>query len=647
VWFVDLAPVADPKALGETVAVALGVREEPGRTLVDTLVAHLEPRRALIVLDNCEHLLAACATLARRLLDAVPDLTLIATSREPLGLDDEHVHAVPTLALPGDAEAADPGALARNESARLFLERAERARAGFALAPDETRDLVEICRALDGIPLAIELAAARVRVLSLREIRAKLADRFRLLTGGGRGAAPRQQTLRAALQWSWDQLAEPERALLRALSVFTGGWSLGTATAIGLGDGDEFEVLDLLTRLVDKSLIVTPAIGRDGARYRLLETVREYAREQLEAAGEAATMRNRHLAYFLALGEKAEQELVGSRQEHWFATLETEHQNLLAAFAWSAHTPEGPDTGLRLATSIYRFWSARGHYEIGRRTLAEALARPDARPPGPARAHALVRAAGMAMYQSDTLAAEPLLEEALTISRSLGDSRGIARAVSGLGTVAIYRNDVATARARIEEGLALYRAVNSPRGVAVSLHSLAIVETMSGDLDAAERCYVEALGIFKQVGDEEYIASASVDHALVLVRRGRLAEARAKLATAVEIAARLGAGREAVNALDAIAELALAGADVGAARGFMHAADAIRASIGLPVTSFERAQRGTLEDRIRATGAGPPAPTSTPSPSGDLLALGLAAARTWLESANPGQSPGPGPQPPQ
>jgi non-specific serine/threonine protein kinase len=630
VWFADFAPLSDAASLVETLVVMLKLREEAGRSLADTLVAHLAPRRALVVLDNCEHLLDPCAALARRLLDACPELTLIATSREPLGLDGERVHAVATLALPGEAEIADPDALARNESARLFLDRAERARPGFAMRPAEARDLAEICRALDGIPLAIELAAARVRVLSVREIREKLGDRFRLLTGGSRGATPRQQTLRAALQWSWDQLAAPEQSLLRALSVFSGGWTLGTATAIAMDGGDEFEVLDLLTRLVDKSLVVASPVGAEGARYHLLETVRAYAREQLDAAGALAALRDRHLAYFLALGEAAGRELFGPDQARWLATLEAEHQNLLGAFAWSADTPDGPEQGLRLATSIYRFWSARGHYEIGRRTLGEALARPGGGAPSRSRANALVRAGGLALYQGDVVAARPLIEQSLAIYRSLEDSKGIARALNGLGTASIYGGDLSAARGFIDEATAIYRRLEERRGVAVSLHSLGFVELLAGDLEAAETAYRQAMEILLDLRDEESIAMLRADLGVVLVRLGRARESRAELAAAVEIASRLGAGREGACALEGLAELALATGAASEAARFLRAADGIRASIGTPPSPPERGQRDDLARRIGHAGGGTAGPVEGGSAGAGPLTAGLEIAKAWL-----------------
>src|SRR5262249_18107463 len=336
------------------------------------------------------------------------------------------VHPVPPLGLPASA-ASDPRALAASESVRLFAERAALVDPGFAVDAGNAAPVADICRSLDGIPLAIELAAARVRVLAPGEIRTRLSDRFRLLAG--RGGLVRHQTLRATIQWSYDLLAEPEKRMLRSLSIFGGGWTLGSATAVCMEHGDEFEVLDLLTLLVDKSLVSVDRSRDAHTRYRFLETVRHYAAEKLGETQEALPLRLRHVAYFLALAETAERKLGGHEQSRWLTELEEEHENLLRAFATCGEVKDGAENGLRLAGSISRFWSARGHFGVGRHTLEEALHRPGASAPTRARATALVRAAGLALYQGDYAAARPLVEQSLAIYRELGDRKGVARSL--------------------------------------------------------------------------------------------------------------------------------------------------------------------------------------------------------------------------
>jgi predicted ATPase len=323
-WFVDLAPLADPALVTPTAAGVLNIRETPGQPLLATLAEALRPRRLLLILDNCEHLVAAAVELAARLLQTCPELRVLATSREALGVSGATTYRVPSLRLPDPQHVPDLPRLPQYEAVRLFMDRALAVQPSFQVTNVNAPALVELCVRLDGIPLAIELAAARVRVLSLEQIAARLDDRFRLLTGGSRTALPRQQTLRALIDWSYDLLTSGERRLLGRLAVFAGGWTLEAAEAVCAGAGvDEPEVLDLLTRLVDKSVVLyeEPSAGgaSDGARYRLLETLRQYAGEKLRAAGdpEATEPARRRLGYFLALAERAEPELKGARQLAW------------------------------------------------------------------------------------------------------------------------------------------------------------------------------------------------------------------------------------------------------------------------------------------------------------------------------------------
>jgi predicted ATPase len=599
VWVVNLAPLTEGERVAEATAQAIGLRPEPGRPVLESLLDHLGPRRTLLVLDNCEHLLTACAELVDRVLQSCPELKVIATSREGLGIAGETLHVVPSMHVPSGSE-ADPAAIARSEAVRLFVERAKLAQPAFELGKDIAGAVAEICRRLDGIPLAIELAAARVRVLAVPEIRNRLDDRFRLLTGGSKTALPRHQTLRAAIQWSVDQLADPERELLRRLSVFGGGWTLGTATAVCMEGGDEFEVLDLLSRLVDKSLVVVDRRGAESSRYRFLETVRQYALELLDQSGEGADMRGRHLHYFLARALAASPHLVGPDQVQWFDELEQELENLLGAFAWCASVEGGVEMGLNLAGSIWRFWPARGYLGTGRRMYEEVLRRDTAAAPTPARALVLVRAGGLAEEQGDYADARPLLEEALAIYRTLGDRQGEARSLSGLQLGALFTEDFAAARTYGEQALAIYRELGQKRGVAITLNNLGSVERAAGDLEGAARLYDESLSLLRGVGDLKYVALALAELGLVTVRLARLEQARAHIVEGLVISIASGILGDTAYLLEAAAELSCAAGNPARGAHLLGAAQALRAKVQVPLLPSEQRERDGLFARIAA-----------------------------------------------
>ena len=345
VWWVELASLTDPALVPQAVGAALGLRDEAKRPLLDQLGDHLCGKRLLLVLDNCEHLIAACAICADVLLRATPELRILVTSREPLAIAGETTYRVPSLQVPDPEHLPPPAALAQCESVRLFVERGVAVLPGFTVTEDNSPALGEICMRLDGIPLAIELAAARIKVLSVEELRARLGDRLRVLTGGSRIALPRHRTLRATLDWSYGLLAEPERILLRRLAVFAGGWTLEAAEAVCGGDGlPEAEVLDHLASLVDKSLVILEWRG-DAGRYGMLETVRQYATERSVESGETDRLQQKHASFFLELAEQAEPKLFGPEQDAWFARLEAEHSNLRAALEW-LDAPGRGDAGL-------------------------------------------------------------------------------------------------------------------------------------------------------------------------------------------------------------------------------------------------------------------------------------------------------------
>ena len=508
VWVAELAPLADPTLVTQTVATALGIHEQAGQNLLQTVTDYLKSRTLLLLLDNCEHLLSACVQLAASLLRSCPQVKVLATSREALGIAGEQTYRVPSLSLPDLKQTLTVETLLQSEAVRLFTERALLVQSDFVVRPHSVVALGQLCSRLDGIPLAIELAAARVRSLSVEEINARLDSRFRLLTGGNRAALPRQQTLRALVDWSYDLLSAPERGLLCRLSVFAGGWVLEAAEAVCEGGEIEaWEVLDLLTSLVDKSLVVYEE--REGAaRYRLLETVRQYGMERLAQSGDAEEVRGRHRDYFLGLAEAAEPQLAGPEQGMWLARLEVEHDNLRAALSWCGAEEEGAEAGLRLAGALCRFWDVRGYLGMGRTYLGEALEREGASGRTKERAKALNGAGNLAKNQGDYEAARLLHEESLAIRRELGDTRGVAVSLHNLGFVAEQQGDYEKARALHEECLVIRRELRDKRGIAHSLLHLGNAASYQGDPAAARTLYEESLAIARELGDTWGVATS-------------------------------------------------------------------------------------------------------------------------------------------
>jgi non-specific serine/threonine protein kinase len=530
VWLVELASLADPALVVQAVVQTLGLREEVGQSLLGTLLVYLKGQHLLLVLDNCEHLVAACAELATALLRGCPHLHILATSREGLGVGGEQLYQVPSLATPPLDHLPSSAELGRYAAVALFVARAQERRTDFALTAQNSRAVAQVCARLDGMPLAIELAAARVGSLPVEAVAARLDDRFRLLTTGPRTAMPRQQTLRATLDWSYDLLSEGEQRLLHRLSVFAGGWTLAAAEAVCSGARIEtWEVLDLLGGLVNKSLVLLEEAGLEGeqGRYRLLETVRQYAQEQLAAAGEAAAVRDRHLAYFRALAEEAEPQLIGPEQDQWLDRLEAEHDNLRAALGW-ARACEAGEEGLRLVGALWRFWDVRGYLSEGRGWLETALASSGSAAPL-VRATALSGAGNLAQSQGDYVRVVALHEEALALLRELGDKQGIAGSLNSLGGVALVQGDYPHATALYEESLTLQRELGNKQGVALSLGNLGNVALAQGDYAYATALYEDSLTLQRELGNKAAIAGYLGNVGLLVMLRGDYAQAWALL----------------------------------------------------------------------------------------------------------------------
>jgi len=533
VHLVELAPITEAEQVQHAVAVTLGVREDSRRPLAEALRLHLKNRHLLLVLDNCEHLVAASARLAEALLASCPGLRILATSRERLGVRGESLFPIAPLVTPEAAALPPLDELERIEAVHLFLDRARSADAGFALTADNAPVIAEICRRLDGIPLALELAAARVRALSPVEIARHLDDRFHLLTTGSRTVMPRHQTLGALIDWSFDYLSDQERSLFRRLAVFAGGWTLEAVEEVGAGDGIErWTVLELHSALVEKSLIERDVQGgrRTGQpRYRALETIRAYARARLEKAGEASTIRRRHRAYYAAMAAGASAHLVGPEQREWFERLEVEHDNLRAAI--SGALAPGPDQdvpgALAIAAGLGRYWYGRGRWTEGRTLMKELLALPAAAPATAARAQALAWTGWIAHWQGDLEEARALNLESLAIRRALDDHMGISQSLNNLGAVAQERGEYAESYAYHEESLRLRRAEGNLRYQAVSLHNLGEVCFRMGRFEDARTFNEESLALRRQVGDLMGIADSLNALGMVATRMGDLAAARA------------------------------------------------------------------------------------------------------------------------
>ncbi len=568
VWWVELAPLHDGRRVAAALAGVLGVQEEPGAGIEAAIEGHVRDRVLLVVLDNCEHVLEACAALARRLLGAGARLRVLATSREPLRIAGEAAYPVLGLPVPGPL-AAEPGAVDAYDAVRLFAERARAASPAFALAPDNAAQVAAICHRLDGIPLAIELAAARVRALPVAEIAVRMKDRFRLLTGGERGVLPRQRTLRALIDWSYELLSAPEQAMLRQLSVFAGGCTLEAVEAVCAAQPGE-DAADLLGRLVEKSLVQPE---EDRGRYRLLETVREYAQERLEAGGEAAGARARHLAHFLALAEAAQPHLMGPEQARWHARLDEERENLLAAHAASREAAGGAEPGLRLASAMKFYWINRGLLALGHGAIEESLAR-GGQIGERARLRGLFHAGQLLHLMGRYAEARTRLEEALALARALGHPRGIASVLQPLGMAAIAVGERAFARACLDEALVLAQAEGEKRQLAGALGAMAQLERIEERPQRAHGLYREAVRLLREIGDEEAAAIGLLNLAMVEIGQRRGEAAAAMLLEVLAVAQATGSRPIGQSALEACAGLAGLRGDWGRCAWFYGAAEA-------------------------------------------------------------------------
>jgi predicted ATPase/class 3 adenylate cyclase/DNA-binding CsgD family transcriptional regulator len=536
-WLVELAPVAEPELVARTAAAALGVREAPGRPVLDTLTDAISDRDLLLILDNAEHVLGAVAELADAVIRSCPRACLLVTSREQLGRSGEHVFLVTGLTVP-PANLAVADRLVAFESVQLFAEHAALHQRGFAVDDDSAAAVAAICVRLDGIPLALELAAARLGLLSAAEISARLDHRFRLLTTGNRTALPRHQTLRALIDWSYDLLSPQERVVFGRLSVFAGGWTLDAAEAAASGgDVADWQVLDLLAALVAKSLVQTEVIG-GSTRYRLLETIRHYAAERLalRAGSDLRDARVAHRDHYLSLVETAAARLRGPDEHRWLDRIEAEFDNVRAALAFSIADPGSAEPGLRLAAALRSFVFSRGHSGEVIEALGALLGRTDARQPTRCVALALVTNCKLLTHFGRSPDIPSMAEEAITIARDLGDDALAADALAGLNWFSFLQGDLRAALARADEAVALARAARDPRRIVVVLGHRAVFKAEAGDLDASLADYQEVLSLARASGDNYTLAVTLTNLGVDQVVAGEFPAALAYLQDALRVA---------------------------------------------------------------------------------------------------------------
>ncbi|HZT43461.1 MAG TPA: tetratricopeptide repeat protein [Chthonomonadaceae bacterium] len=574
IWVVDLAPLSDPSLVPQTVASVLGVREEAGKEILQTLVEQIKTKQLLLLLDNCEHILESCAQLADALLRSCPGLRIMATSREVLGIAGETAYRVPLLSVPDSRQPFTRERMEEYEAVRLFIERATAALPTFSITDHNAAPVIHVCQRLDGIPLAIELAAARVRTMPVEQIETRL----QLLTTGNRAALPRQQTLRATIDWSYDLLTEQERRLLRSLSVFAGGWTLEATEAVCTEDSvPDWNVVELLTGLVEKSLVV---YDEQTERYRLLETIRQYSKDRLMESAEGESACQQHLKYFLQLAEMGEPKLEGAEQAEWLACLEVEHDNLRAALAYCRERTEAAEAGLRLAASLWRFWEVHGYLKEGREHLARALSQEGATGPTLARAKALNSAGNLAQDQGDYAAARALYEQSLAILQDLDIKGPVPGVLANLGNVAAATGDFADARRFLEQSLELRRNANDTWGIANTLTTLGNIALYQGDYVQADRLYAESLSLFQQIGHEEMTALVLGGRGGIALAMGQPEEARVLHQQSLGIYLKLGDKVHITIALQNLGETACQAGDYDLARKYYHQCMEIAREIG-------------------------------------------------------------------
>jgi predicted ATPase/class 3 adenylate cyclase len=581
VFFVPLASLTDPALVLPTMAMTLGIREEGGQPLQERLQEYLAAKHLLLVLDNVEHLVAAAPHVGE-LLSTAPGLKVLTTSRLPLRLRAEREYAVPPLGLPRRKPPPPPEQLSQYEAVRLFIERAQAVRADFTIDNATAPAVAEICWRLDGLPLAIELAAARIRMLPPQAMLARLEHRLPILTGGARDAPERQRTLRNTIAWSYDLLVPEDQVLFRRLAVFAGGATFEAADAVVNPDGS-LDVFGGLERLLEQSLL-RQEVGPEGElRFSMLETIREYGLEQLEAAGESAEVRHRHAAFYLRLVERAEPELLGPGQPLWLDRLETEHDNLRAALSWTLDMDA--ETALRLAASLREFWFFRGHLSEGRAWLDRTLV--TAGEPGPLHVGALHGAGMLAIHGGDYSQAAALEETCLALARKFQDRRGEALALLELGVLASQEGDSTRAIRLTESSLAVWRELGEAWGTALALNNLGYAAYRQGDFERAAALLDEALVVARIAGERMLLGSTLDSLGAVAEAKGELTRAAALYRDVLALGQEIGNHVTMAMALRALASVAAKVHQSASAARLWGAALGLEEAIGAPLPPEE------------------------------------------------------------
>ena len=636
IWFVDLAPLSDSSFVPQAIATVFDLHQISDTPISILLQNFFRAKNLLLILDNCEHLIQACAELSDTLLHACPDLKILATSREALGVTGEAAYRVPSLAIPDLQQLPPIESLSQNDAVRLFIDRANSVQSAFSVNDQNALAVAQICHRLDGIPLALELAAARVKVFSAEEIEARLDDRFHLLTGASRTAMPRQQTLRAAIDWSFDLLSESERVLLRRLSVFAGGWTFNAAESVCSlqnvegSDGNlpttnrllPTDILDLLSHLIDKSLVL--AEEQDGVtRYRMLETIREYALAKLRDAGETDLIHARHLDFFLHWAEEVAPNLVGPDPLKWLRQLDIEYDNLRVALR-TALEDKATDKGLRLVCALYGFWFVRGFFSEERALAALFLSSSDGMDSRTKLicARVLYQAGWIAILQNDYATGDSQLRESIALCQELGDDRGTAQALVYLCFAELIHGNSALARSLIDQALALLQPQGERRTLALALIFHGLVLREQGDYTAARASMHKALALRRELDDKRGIAGCLMDigttayvqgdpsaeslletslkmseeladqfgiprclHDLgeISLSHGDLVRARVRFAQGLQIFRDQGDKRNAIQCLEGLAGVAAANSQVVDAARLLGAAQDAREAMGVPL----------------------------------------------------------------
>jgi predicted ATPase/class 3 adenylate cyclase len=535
VYFVPLAQVTDAELVGPAIVQTLGLREQPGQSVRDTLVDYLASKELLLVLDNFEQVLPA-APLVADLLAACPNLKVLVTSRARLHLRGELEYPIPPLELPDPGVRLEVDQLLSCSAVRLFVERAQAVKPGFELNESNAADVVAICRRLDGWPLAIELAAARVRLLTPKAMLARLSRSLDVLTGGQRDLPDRHQTLRGTIAWSYDLLDSGGKALFRRLAVFAGGWSLESAEAIAAGD--DYDVLDGLMALIDHHLVKRSDEDEDEPRFSMLRAIGDYGLEQLEATGELFDLQARHAAWFLDMAQDAERSLDRNGQERALDLLDREHDNLITALHW--YQQQDPSEGLRLGTALWRFWRTRGYLTQGRALLDALLGARSFVTPAHVSAHALSAAAMLALDQDDFRCVTEYSTEALHLFEQAGSVRGHAIPLLCLGSAAIKQRDFARAVPYLEQSLAIARSTQDDYSSIYAIRNLAIVALANGDVESARTQLQESLRLARARGDQSAMGAALGNLGFIALRMGQLDTARANFEETLALARKTG-----------------------------------------------------------------------------------------------------------